>query len=221
MWNNPQGVWYSVRGDAGSHTVCIEPWDRLMLQIQICNLLWRVPRCIFLLQHLSYSGCPTWVRRQQLFLLGYQGASLGGAINSCRRHSLIFGAEFLHRLVSHYSSDYLHLFISHVVSHGTFWCLEAFIFNEGNPPVRLEKPSSLAGVSLWIIFLPQNLQPSLKLAQSNVQEHSPFLQLNPSSSAWHCWTTHNRDEIKLSNSGIQLPTHTTSWSWSEQACGLV
>lgn len=102
-------MWYGVKGDAGSNTACIQPWDRLVLQICICNLLWRELRYIFLLQHLSSSGCPAWVRRQQIFLFGCHAASLGGARDSCRRHSLISGAEFQHRLVSHYSSAYLHL----------------------------------------------------------------------------------------------------------------
>lgn len=129
-----------------------------MLQISICNLLWRELRYIFLLQHLSCSGCPAWVGRQQLFLLGCQAASLGGAIDSCRRHSLIFNAEFLHGLVSHYSSAYLHLFISHVVSHGTCWYLEVFICSEG-------KPSSLTGETQqpsWSLTL--NYFPSTEFA---------------------------------------------------------
>lgn len=70
--------------------------------------------------------------------------------------------------------------------------------------------SSLAGVSFWVIFLSLNLQLSLKLTQANVHEHSPDLQLNPSSCAWPCWITHSRDELKLNNSGIQLLTHTSS-----------
>lgn len=125
-------MWYSVKQDAGSHTVCVEPWDRLGLRTSICSLLWRELRCVFPLQHLLPSGCPASVGTRQLFLLGCHAASLKGAIHFCTRHVLIFGAEFQHRLVSCYSSAYLHLFIFHVVPRGTCWYQEVFTFNQGN-----------------------------------------------------------------------------------------
>lgn len=93
-----QGMSHSVKQDAGSHTACVLPWDRL--GTSICSLLWRELRCFFLLQHLFSSGCPAWVRTRQLFLLGCHVASLKEATHFCTRHALIFGVVSAQTCVS-------------------------------------------------------------------------------------------------------------------------